>query len=395
MIAVKGVVAAAARERVVAAAAPNDVVPGIAGQRVALLRTADVFDLGQAVGAAEAVGRRARRQIHRHPGGGVEIGRLVGVDAEGAAVERVVAGAADQDVFVGATQERVVAGVAEEDIGAGAAVQRVVAVGAGVEPAVGGDGVVGGERPGHRLAVVRVCDLGQGGASVMADNGGGMHRPGVVLVGKDQVAGAIVKRRDELEGRADDKFIQSVAGGDRIVAGRRQEDVVAGATGERVVAGAADHAFDVGKRIPTLAAADVLRAGGAEIDGDVAGGGAVIDEIKAAAAVDNIVAGAAGEGVVAGVADDEVVAGAAGDGIVADGAGEEGVRRRRRTVEGGGGEVGLELAILEEDDLIERRVQMIGDGDREFAAGRIVLDGEDQVVAAQQRASEVELGADL
>ena len=166
-------------EQVVSTLAIEDIDPGIPRQHVAMGRPAEIRDSGIGIARRIAARRGTGREIDRHRGGRMPVGRRV---AAGAAVEPVGPGTAFEDV---------VPGVAEQGVGAGAAIERVEAVPAGehvvarstlqpVVAAAAGQGVVMGRSehpldPGQDVAE-RVARAARSGREIDADPG----RAGVV-----------------------------------------------------------------------------------------------------------------------------------------------------------------------------------------------------------------------
>src|SRR5262245_42867795 len=241
-----------ADKRVVPGSAVENIVPGVAGQRVSENGAFEVLDVGEDVTLRIAPGVGcAGHQARRHAGGRIEVrGRV----AAGAAIDRIRAALAPEPIVAGIAGERVVEGGAFEVLDVGEDVALRVA------PGVGCAG-----HQAHRHA------------------GRGIEVRGRV------VAGAAV---------------------DRVRARFTEEPVVTGIAGERVVEGGAFEVLDIGEDVALRVAPGVGRAGhqahvysGCRVE--------VRHRVVAGAAVDRIGAALAGEPVAVGIAGQRVVEGGA------------------------------------------------------------------------------------
>ena len=355
------VVSAEGRDRVVAGASQQDVGGVAVVDRVVAGAGGDVLDIRQAVRAF--AGRRTGVGATRD--GGTDIGNEITRDA--GIVDRVAAAdercqdrrravrrrrdrANERHQRVVAAIDGVVAGAAEEDVVAGVADKHVVAGVTGrneVRRSEKGD--VFDVRPRDVEAIRRhhrVDAFAGVFSEAVADT---VEHVGVVADTADErvVAGAAVQ--DVVSGTADQ----------RVSARAAEKDVVAGAAVERVVAGAAPGAFHVCKAVRAFAGrrvgGDRCRpgdVGAAQVCNDSGAGGGVVGDVAGGrfkrpqaclcqidgggigrtrgivdAAVEAVVAAAAGKDVVAGTAEDDVVAGTTAERVVAIAAAERVVAR--------------------------------------------------------------------
>ena len=173
--------AGAAVDRVRAQAAPEEIVAGIAGQRIGEIAAARVFDIDQRVGAVSA-GRGAagmsadgvgERDGHR-AGRVLVVGRVVAA----AAVERVIACIAAQPVALRVSRQRVGKGAPADVFDAD---QRINAVSAGRRAQTGAGGVhIVGQRDGDRA--------GRGVIHGPVASGAAVQRVGAAVAAQDVVA---------------------------------------------------------------------------------------------------------------------------------------------------------------------------------------------------------------
>ena len=233
------------------------------------------MNVDQAITVAKAILRRSGarkattdrgRQVHIHRPGrdgvagpvGVAVGQAV---ERHAAIERVIAGAADQCVRAAAAMDGVIAGAAFDQVAIGVACQHV-----------------GECRPTQVLEVrqkVRAARLeGKAGAQV------GVHAEAQVFVGQPVDAVATVE------------CVQAATAEQRVVAVLAEEAVVLRIADEAVVEVAAGRAFDVEQRVG-VAEGVGGRAQSQIDDGPLAATAVVAHDVEAAAAVDGVVAGQA------------------------------------------------------------------------------------------------------
>ena len=238
-----GVGAEAAVDCVVAFAALEDVGAGVAGQGVAVLRSLDVLDADQGIGAAGAVARRAgadgaARKVNRHRSRGVVVEDPVALGAVGAAVDGIVAGTAFDIVVAQAAVQEIVAGVADNDVVARPAGDGFAGVGAGHAHVgrLGGSVEGGGDviRFGHPV-LVELAQLVERRTRHVIQDGGGIFDTGGPLLEREDQVGADDLGADDIELGADLEQVVAPAGGDGVVAGGDDEGVVAGAADQRVI----------------------------------------------------------------------------------------------------------------------------------------------------------------
>ena len=291
-------------EHVVAGAAIELVGGVVAGQRVVAQAAEQPLDVGTHV-----VGLGGLAVV----GGAVEVDGDAG-DA-GAVVGGVRAGAAVVRVAARAALEQVVAGVAVEHVGGRLAVQRVVAGAAG-------------ERVGERAAGQRVaCRAADHGLDVGADRVVLARRAvAVEAVERDRDRGHAAGVGDGVGARAAGQDVVAVAAVERVVRRLAVDRVVAGSAGQHVddrgrpaedgvVARPAGDVLDVDLDVVGLGGRDAvarLAVVGRAVDRDGHGLGTagVVGEVGPGPAVEDVVAGPADERVVAGVAVERVDAGA-------------------------------------------------------------------------------------